>query len=170
MEHVKDALKDAYLDPKYLDLELTESVLMQHAESTIHALGQLKDIGLRLAVDDFGTGYSSLSYLTRFPIDSLKLDKSFVRNIIAKSNDAIVISAVIGLAKSLKQTIVAEGVETTEQLDFLQNQGCDEGQGYYFCRPSPAPQFANLLKMSYQQLVVRDGVIPFHRSSIGLNR
>ena len=98
-------------------------------------LRQLKAIGLRLAVDDFGTGYSSLSYLTRFPIDSLKLDQSFVRNIIANSNDAIVISAVISMAKSLKQSVVAEGVETVEQLAFLQAHGCEEGQGYYFSRP-----------------------------------
>ena len=131
---------------------------MQHAESTIRVLGQLKDIGLRLAVDDFGTGYSSLSYLTRFPIDSLKLDRSFVHNIITKSNDAIVISAVIGMAKSLKQIIVAEGVESKEQLAFLQAHGCDEGQGYYFSRPASAQQFATLLEMPCQQLVANHGV------------
>jgi|HubBroStandDraft_6_1064221.scaffolds.fasta_scaffold21583_2 diguanylate cyclase (GGDEF)-like protein/PAS domain S-box-containing protein len=169
LEHVQVALKDTCLEPRYLELELTESVLMQHAESTIHVLGRLKDIGLRLAVDDFGTGYSSLSYLTRFPIDSLKLDQSFVHNIIAKSNDAIVISAVIGMAKSLKQRIVAEGVETIEQLAFLQAHGCDEGQGYYFSRPTAAPQFASLLEMPCQQLIVNNGVIPFHRDT-RLNR
>jgi diguanylate cyclase (GGDEF)-like protein/PAS domain S-box-containing protein len=165
LEHVQVALKDACLDPRFLDLELTETVLMQHAESTIYVLGQLKNIGLRLAVDDFGTGYSSLSYLTRFPIDALKLDQSFVRNIIAKSNDAIVISAVINMAKNLKQSIIAEGVETPEQLAFLQAHGCDEGQGYYFSRPTPAQQLANLLKMPSRRLFENKGVIPFHHST-----
>jgi diguanylate cyclase (GGDEF)-like protein len=165
LEHVQVALKDSCLDSKYLDLELTETVLMQHAESTIYVLGQLKHIGLRLAVDDFGTGYSSLSYLTRFPIDSLKLDQSFVHNIIAKSNDEIVIRAVIGMAKSLKQIIVAEGVETMEQLAFLQAHGCDEGQGYYFSRPTSPQQFAGLLEMPRQQLIVNNGVIPFHHDA-----
>jgi diguanylate cyclase (GGDEF)-like protein len=165
LEHVQVALKDTCLEPRYLDLELTETVLMQHAESTIYLLGQLKHIGLRLAVDDFGTGYSSLSYLTRFPIDSLKLDQSFVHNIIAKSNDEIVIRAVIGMAKSLKQIIVAEGVETMEQLAFLQAHGCDEGQGYYFSRPTSPQQFAGLLEMPRQQLIVNNGVIPFHHDA-----
>jgi predicted signal transduction protein with EAL and GGDEF domain len=165
LEHIQVALEETCLDPRYLDLELTETVLMQHAESTICVLRQLKNMGLRLAVDDFGTGYSSLSYLTRFPIDSLKLDQSFVRNIIAQSNDAIVISAVIGMAKSLKQSIVAEGVESKEQLAFLQAHGCDEGQGYYFSRPASAQQFATLLEMPCQQLVANNGVIPFHHDT-----
>jgi EAL domain-containing protein (putative c-di-GMP-specific phosphodiesterase class I) len=119
---------------------------MQQAESTTYVLGQLKAIGVRLAADDFGTGYSSLSYLTRFPIDSLKLDQSFVHNIIAKSNDAIIISAIISMAKCLKQSVVAEGGETIEQLAFLQAHGCDEGQGYYFSRPVVVQQFAKLLE------------------------
>jgi diguanylate cyclase (GGDEF)-like protein/PAS domain S-box-containing protein len=165
LEHVQVALKETCLDPKYLDLELTETVLMQHAESTIYVLGQLKDIGLRLAVDDFGTGYSSLSYLTRFPIDSLKLDQSFVHNIITKSNDAIVISAVIGMAHNLKQSIVAEGVESKEQVAFLQAHGCDEGQGYYFSRPASAQRFAPLLEMPCQQLIANNGVIAFHHDT-----
>jgi EAL domain-containing protein (putative c-di-GMP-specific phosphodiesterase class I) len=158
-------MKDTYLDSRYLELELTESVLMQHAESTTYVLGQLKAIGVRLAVDDFGTGYSSLSYLTRFPIDSLKLDQSFVQNIIANSTNAIVISAVINLAKNLKQRVIAEGVETIEQLAFLQAHDCDEGQGYYFSRPMPAQPFANLLRMPCQQLFGNNGVIPFHHNA-----
>jgi len=165
LEHVQAALKDTCLDPRYLELELTETVLMRHAESTTYMLGKLKAIGVRLAVDDFGTGYSSLSYLTRFPIDSLKLDQSFVRNIIANSNDAIVIRSVISMAKSLKQSVIAEGVETAEQLAFLQAHGCDEGQGYYFSRPTPAQQFANLLAMPCQQLFGNNGVIPFHHDT-----
>ena len=146
LEGVQAALKNARLDPRYLELELTETVLMRHAESTAYALGQLKAIGVRLAVDDFGTGYSSLSYLTRFPIDALKLDQSFVHDIIASSDDAIVVSAVISMGKSLKHRVIAEGVETLEQLAFLQAHGCDEGQGYYFSRPVAAQQFAKLLE------------------------
>jgi EAL domain-containing protein (putative c-di-GMP-specific phosphodiesterase class I) len=165
LEHVQAALEATCLDPRYLELELTETVLMRHAESTTYMLGKLKSIGVRLAVDDFGTGYSSLSYLTRFPIDSLKLDQSFVRNILTGSNDAIVISSVISMAKGLKQSVIAEGVETTEQLAFLQAHGCDEGQGYYFSRPATPQHFANLLEMPYQQLVVNNGVIPFHHDT-----
>jgi diguanylate cyclase len=138
---------------------------MRHTESTTYTLGRLKAIGVRLTVDDFGTGYSSLSYLTRFPIDSLKLDQSFVHNIITGSNDAIVISSVISMAKSLRQSVIAEGVETMEQLAFLQAHGCDEGQGYYFSRPAAAHQFANLLEMPRQQLIANNGVIPFHHDT-----
>src|SRR5216684_1513077 len=145
LEGVQVALKNTCLDPSFLELELTETVLMQHAESSACALGQLKAIGVRLAVDDFGTGYSSLSYLTRFPIDALKLDQSFVRDI-SSTDDAIVVRAVISMGKSLKHTIIAEGVETPEQLAFLQAHGCDEGQGYYFSRPVGAQQFAKLLE------------------------
>jgi EAL domain-containing protein (putative c-di-GMP-specific phosphodiesterase class I) len=119
---------------------------MRHAGSTAYALGQLKAIGVRLAVDDFGTGYSSLSYLTRFPIDTLKLDQSFVHDMVSSSDDAIVVSAVIGMGKSLKHRVIAEGVETLEQLAFLQTHGCDEGQGYYFNRPVVAQQFGKLLE------------------------
>ena len=145
-KNVQVTLKNTFLDPRYLELELTETVLMRHAESTAYALGQLKAIGVRLAVDDFGTGFSSLSYLTRFPIDTLKLDQSFVHDITADSHDAIVVSAVISMGKSLKHRVIAEGVETLEQLRFLQAHGCDEGQGYYFSRPVVAQQFVTLLE------------------------
>ena len=170
LEHVQVVLKDTRLAPRYLELELTETVLMRHAESTTYMLGQLKAIGVRLAVDDFGTGYSSLSYLTRFPIDSLKLDQSFVRNIVTGTNDAIVISSVIRMAKSLKQGVIAEGVETIEQLAFLRAHGCDEGQGYYFSRPAAAQQFVHLLEMPSQQLFGNNGVIPFHHDTRGHRR
>jgi diguanylate cyclase (GGDEF)-like protein/PAS domain S-box-containing protein len=146
LKGVQAALKITCLDPQYLELELTETVLMRHAESTGYALGQLKAIGVRLAVDDFGTGYSSLSYLTRFPIDALKLDQSFVHDIGSNSEDAIVVGAVISMGKSLKHKVIAEGVETREQLAFLQHHGCDEGQGYYFGRPVVPHQFAKLLE------------------------
>jgi diguanylate cyclase (GGDEF)-like protein/PAS domain S-box-containing protein len=145
-EGVRVALKKNHLDPKFLELELTETVLMRHAESTASALDQLKGIGVRLAVDDFGTGHSSLSYLTRFPIDTLKLDQSFVRDVFACGGDAIVVCAVIGMGNSLKHRVVAEGVETFAQMEFLQTHGCEEGQGYYFSRPVPASEFAELLE------------------------
>jgi len=146
LEGVQVALKNACLDPRYLELELTETVLMRHAESAAHAIEQLKAIDVRLAVDDFGTGYSSLSYLTRFPTDALKVDQSFVHDIIVSAHDAIVVSAIISMGKSLKHRVIAEGVETPEQLAFLQAHGCDEGQGYYFSRPLVAKQFAKLLE------------------------
>src|ERR1700737_3608442 len=133
-------------------------ILMRHAVSTANTLEKLKAIGVRLAVDDFGTGYSSLSYLTRFPIDALKLDQSFVREIMASSDDAIVVSAVISSGKSLKHRVIAEGVETIEQLAFLQAHGCDEGQGYYFSRPVVAEQFANYLQTQSQELFGHNGV------------
>ena len=145
-EGVQAALKNTFLGPGYLELELTETVLMRHAESTAYALEQLKAIGVRLAVDDFGTGFSSLSYLRRFPIDSLKLDRSFVQEITADADDAIIVSAVISMGKSLKHRIIAEGVETLEQLAFLQAHGCNEGQGYFFSKPVAAQQFAKLLE------------------------
>ena len=146
LEGVQAALNESRLDPRYLELELTETVLMRHAESTAFALDRLRAIGVRLAIDDFGTGYSSLSYLTRFPIDALKLDQSFVRGVIASPDDAVIVIAVIGMGQSLRHRVIAEGVETPEQLAFLQVHGCDEGQGHYFSRPVMAPQFAQLLQ------------------------
>jgi diguanylate cyclase (GGDEF)-like protein/PAS domain S-box-containing protein len=145
-ESVHAALKHTDLDPKFLELEITEAVLMQNGASTSSALAELKAIGVRLAVDDFGTGYSSLSYLTRFSIDALKLDQSFVHNIILNLNDAVVVKTIINMGQNLKLRVIAEGVETQEQFAFLQGAGCDEGQGYYFRRPVNAYQFAKLLK------------------------
>jgi len=148
LQGVKTILEDTRLEPRYLELELTESVLMRHAEFTAPALRKLKAMGVRLAVDDFGTGYSSLSYLKQFPIDTLKVDQSFVHEIAADTDDATIISAVINMSRGLKNRVVAEGVETPEQVEFLQAHGCDEGQGSYFSHPVPAPQFAKLLETS----------------------
>ena len=119
---------------------------MQHVESTALTLGELRAMGVQLAVDDFGTGYSSLSHLRQFPINSLKIDKSFAQGITSEHDDAPIISAVISMGRSLKQRVIAEGVETREQLAFLQSRDCDEGQGYYFSRPVVAEQFAKLLE------------------------
>jgi diguanylate cyclase (GGDEF)-like protein/PAS domain S-box-containing protein len=146
LENLRAILKDTRLDPRYLELELTESVLMQHVESSASVLNTLKSIGVRLAVDDFGTGYSSLTYLKKFPIDSLKIDQSFVHDITADTDDATIVSAVITMAKTLKHCVIAEGVETEEQVSFLQAHGCDEAQGYYFSKAVVAHEYAKLLE------------------------
>ena len=143
---VRTALSNSGLEPRYLELELTESVLMRHAESSACVLQELKGVGVRLAMDDFGTGYSSFNYLTRFAIDALKLDLTFVHDIASSPDGARRINALIGMGKSLNHTIIAEGVETLEQSEFLRKYGCDEAQGYFFGRPMSAIQFENLLK------------------------
>lgn len=162
LENLRAVLKDTDLDPCYLELELTETVLMQHVESTASVLSALKSIGVRLAVDDFGTGYSSLSYLKRFPIDSLKIDQSFVQGITSATDDAPIVRAVITMAKSLKQRVIGEGVETEEQMAFLQAHGCDEGQGYYFSRPITARQFATLLETRIASFMPPSGLDSGH--------
>ncbi len=135
-------LNETGLDPRNLELELTESCLMQDTEPTMVALHALKNLGVQIAIDDFGTGYSSLNYLRHFPIDALKIDKSFVKDIESNGGEAIV-SAVIAMGRSLKHRVVAEGVETRQQLAFLQSHRCAEGQGYYFGRPMVAENFAS---------------------------
>jgi diguanylate cyclase (GGDEF)-like protein/PAS domain S-box-containing protein len=143
---VEKALAESGLPPQYLELEITESVAMQHAESTEQTLGVLRDMGVRLSIDDFGTGYSSLSYLKRFPINKLKLDQSFVRDIISDPDDAAISMAIIALAHGLKLDVIAEGVETESQLSFLRSHGCDAIQGYYFSRPVAPEQMEQLLR------------------------
>jgi diguanylate cyclase (GGDEF)-like protein/PAS domain S-box-containing protein len=134
------------VEPSNLELELTESVLMQDAESTVAVLSALKAMGVRLAIDDFGTGYSSFTYLRRYPMDALKIHRSFVEDITVDPRDATIVSAMIHIGKSLNQRVIAEGVETLAQLNFLESQGCGEGQGYYFSRPVPAAQAGRLLE------------------------
>lgn len=138
-------LKETGLPAHFLELELTESVLMHDAESSANVLEALKSMGVHLAIDDFGTGYSSLSYLKRFPIDTLKIDQSFVRNLAIDANDATIVSAVIGMGINLQQRVIAEGVETHEQLAFLRARQCLGGQGFLFSSPLPAADFARLL-------------------------
>jgi diguanylate cyclase (GGDEF)-like protein/PAS domain S-box-containing protein len=146
VEHVRTILSDTGLEARYLELELTEGVLMEDAESAASVLRELKKMGVQLAVDDFGTGYSSLSYLRQFPIDVLKIDRSFVQQISADPEDSTIVSAIINMGKSLKHLVVAEGIETQQQRAYLQTQHCAEGQGYLFSRPMAAAQFAQLLQ------------------------
>jgi EAL domain-containing protein (putative c-di-GMP-specific phosphodiesterase class I) len=152
LKNIVDILKETCLDPRYLEIELTESVLMAQIENTNIVLRALKNLGVQVAIDDFGTGWSSLSYLRHFPIDALKVDKSFVQEITSVSSAAPIVSAVISLGRSLKHRVVAEGVETRDQLAFLQAEDCGEGQGYYFSRPLFAPQFARVLETGTTQV------------------
>lgn len=145
VDGIEQTLKQTGLEPALLELEITEGVLMQNIETTVNALTRLKVMGVRLAIDDFGTGYSSLSYLRRFPIDVLKIDQSFIRGLSSDSNDAALVSAIISLGRSLKLTIIAEGVETLEQLDFLKAHQCEEGQGFYFSKAVEPDAFVRYL-------------------------
>ncbi|MBM4124825.1 MAG: EAL domain-containing protein, partial [Nitrospira sp.] len=141
---VQQILRNTAMPPECLDLELTEGILMRDAAATIKTLQRLKQLGLALAIDDFGTGYSSLSYLKRFPLDTLKIDRAFIRDVTNNADDAAITTAIIAMAHSLKLRVMAEGVETDAQLAFLREQGCDELQGYLVSKPIPAqdlPQF-----------------------------
>ena len=149
---VRDALSEAGLDPAYLELELTESAVMQDAESSIQVLRQLSGLGVRISVDDFGTGYSSLSYLRRLPLDKLKIDRSFIREVAASRDDAEIVRAIVSLAHSLHLKVIAEGVETEEQLDFLRGLGCDQYQGFHCSPPVPADEFEQMMRMPGAEL------------------
>jgi len=155
LEGVFSILEDTGLHPRFLELELTESVLMKRPESTASVLRALRAKGVQVAVDDFGTGYSSLSYLQKFSIDALKIDQSFVRRITTAPTETTIVTAVISMARSLKLRVVAEGVETLKELEFLQAHQCDEAQGYYFSRPVPAEQFAKLLETGISETLHR---------------
>ena len=139
-------LGETGLDPRSLEVELTESVLMKNAESAAAILLALRGRGVRVSIDDFGTGYSSLSYLDKFAVDALKIDQSFVSEITSAQDEASIVTAVISMSRSLKLRVIAEGVETAEQLAFLQAHDCDEAQGYFFSRPVPPEQFGGLLR------------------------
>lgn len=146
VKNIARILSDTHLEPEYLELEITESYAMQNADFTIGVLRDLKKMGVRVSIDDFGTGYSSLSYLKQFPIDTLKIDRSFVRDLSAVTSDAAIADAVIALAHSLKLLVVAEGVETPEQLAILRRHRCDRMQGYLFSPPVPSEKFEQLLR------------------------
>jgi predicted signal transduction protein with EAL and GGDEF domain len=140
-----NALAASGLAAGRLDLEITESVLLQDETHTIAILHQLRDIGVQISMDDFGTGYSSLAYLRNFPFDKIKIDRSFVRDMLVRKDCQAIVHAVVGLARSLGITTIIEGIETKEQLDTAKADGCDEGQGYLFSKPMPEGQVAEFL-------------------------
>lgn len=146
IEMVKQALHDAQLDPKYLQLEITESKIMKNPVSAIASLNELKEMGIRIALDDFGTGHSSLSYLRQIPLDYVKIDRSFVGSIETSPHDTTIIKSIIALAHSLNFRVIAEGVETEQQMNFLCEHACDQVQGFLFSRPVPAEEFSHILK------------------------
>jgi diguanylate cyclase (GGDEF)-like protein/PAS domain S-box-containing protein len=145
VEMVRSALDDVKLDASYLELEITETTAMQNAEVTVDVLRALRDIGVGISIDDFGMGYSSLNYLKRFPITAVKIDRAFVRDLATDEGDAAIVSAVIGMARSLRLRVIAEGVETAEQFAFLRSRNCDEAQGFYFSRPMPPEELSRTL-------------------------
>ncbi|HET9095995.1 MAG TPA: EAL domain-containing protein [Candidatus Baltobacteraceae bacterium] len=145
IKQVEEALSASNLDPADLDFEITETIAMHNAEESVGVMRQLKSLGIGLSLDDFGTGYSSLSYLKRFPIDVLKIDKSFVRDIPEDANDLAIVSAIIAMSHALGLKVVAEGVETDAQWHFLRDCGTQFAQGYYFGRPLPASEFEDIL-------------------------
>jgi EAL domain-containing protein (putative c-di-GMP-specific phosphodiesterase class I) len=145
LESVAEALRSSGLAPQYLELEITESVVMQKASEAIVTLEKLAAMGVHISIDDFGTGYSSLSYLKRFPLHTLKIDRSFIRDISEDADDAAIVSAIIAMAHNLRLKVVAEGVENKQQLRHLRLLGGDEYQGYYRSRPVTAAEFEKIL-------------------------
>jgi EAL domain-containing protein (putative c-di-GMP-specific phosphodiesterase class I) len=146
LNSIREAVADSGLDPRFLELELTESAVMLNPEESATILAELNDMGVLVSVDDFGTGYSSMSYLRRFPIDKLKIDRGFVKDLMTRADDASIVQAIISLAHSLRLKVVAEGVETIEQLDSLKSMGCDQYQGFHFSPPLPAGDFGALMR------------------------
>ena len=145
MEKVKRILDETKMDPSFLDLELTESTLMYDPERSAITLKELRQLGVKISIDDFGTGYSSLNYLKRFDVSSVKIDKSFVKDITTNLDDAAISKAVIAMAHGLGLNVLAEGVETIEQLEMLNELDCDNIQGYFINKPMPAEEFTRIL-------------------------
>jgi EAL domain-containing protein (putative c-di-GMP-specific phosphodiesterase class I) len=143
---VARALAEHQVPPEYLEIEVTESLMLVDSPVSIEIAHALNDMGVRLTIDDFGTGYSSLSYLKRLPIGALKIDRSFVRDLEIDADDEAIVSAIVALAHSLKLKVVAEGVETEAQLAMLRARGCDEYQGFLTSKAVPADEFANILR------------------------
>jgi EAL domain-containing protein (putative c-di-GMP-specific phosphodiesterase class I) len=145
LKKLSELLEEYELSPDYFALEITEAVIMSHANQTINLMNEFKQQGFKFAVDDFGTGYSSLTYLTKFPIDTLKIDMSFIKNLAFSKSDRAIVRTIIELGKNLDLEVIAEGVETQEQYDILSEMGCDAIQGYIFSRPLEAEELAPLL-------------------------
>jgi EAL domain-containing protein (putative c-di-GMP-specific phosphodiesterase class I) len=144
MDDIHEILHETRLPPRLLELEITEGVLMENVHANLDLLQRLQAADVHLSIDDFGTGYSSMSYLKRFPIDQLKIDRSFVHDV--PGDGEAIATAIIAMAHSLDLTVVAEGVETVEQLEFLRRAGCDIMQGYYFAKPMPGKELTELLR------------------------
>lgn len=142
---VAQILNETKLDPRLLELELTENILMHDIDQVIVQLQQLSDLGVAISIDDFGTGFSSLSYVKRLPVDRLKIDQSFIRDVVSDTSDRAIVAAIVNLAHSLRMEVVAEGVETVEQLEYVRGAGCDAVQGYYCGRPMAAAQFEDFI-------------------------
>jgi EAL domain-containing protein (putative c-di-GMP-specific phosphodiesterase class I) len=143
---VRDTLDDTSLRPDQLELEVTESTIMEDIETTVSTLERLKDLGIELAIDDFGTGYSSLQYLKRFPIHRLKVDRSFIMHVTQDPDDAVIAKTIISLGHNLGLKVLAEGVEEAEHVEFLREEGCDEAQGYHYAKPMPEEEFMDYIK------------------------
>jgi EAL domain-containing protein (putative c-di-GMP-specific phosphodiesterase class I) len=159
VESIALALRETKLAPEYLEIELTESLVMADVDRAIGILRELKALGVKLSIDDFGTGYSSLSYLKRFPIDVLKIDRSFVNDITIDPDDAAIVASIISLAHSLRLQVIAEGVETEEQLSYLRQHDCDQIQGYFFSRPITAQAFTKMLEDGQRLQVETTGTL-----------
>ena len=158
---VADVLRETGLPARFLEIELTESAVMHDADQFIAMLTDLKTLGVQIALDDFGAGYSSLSYLKRIPVDRLKVDRSFVQDIATDADDATIVRTIIALGHNLGLRVVAEGVETLEQIEFLRANDCDELQGYYFAKPMSAQDLEERLKNAKKRLATsREGLPP----------
>jgi EAL domain-containing protein (putative c-di-GMP-specific phosphodiesterase class I) len=146
VELVVQVLEETGLPAEALELEITETTAMQNLERTVHILNRLHEVGVRIAIDDFGTGYSSLIYLRQFPISTLKIDRSFIHDILADSDGGSIVEAIISTTHSLQRRVIAEAVETEEQLHFLRSHDCDQVQGFLFSRPVPAGEVVSLVR------------------------
>jgi len=160
LKAIQRVLDETGLDPRFLELELTESLLLSNADVMFSVLHQIRAMGLRLAIDDFGTGYSSLSYLKRFPVSKLKIDSSFIRDVAVDPDDAAITAAIISMAKSLNLKVVAEGVENEAQMSFLRTHQCDGIQGYYFSKPLPVDEVAARLRVEPDECQLRAQASP----------
>jgi EAL domain-containing protein (putative c-di-GMP-specific phosphodiesterase class I) len=167
---IRRVLRETELDPQYLELEPTESLLLSNADVMFSVLQELSEMGLKLAIDDFGTGYSSLSYLRQFPVNKLKIDRSFVRDVAVNPDDAAITTAIIGMAKTLNLRVLAEGVEDEAQMSFLRAHRCDEIQGYYFSHPLLANEVTDKLSNAPIDAVLPSGFrpteVPQHPTSL----
>jgi EAL domain-containing protein (putative c-di-GMP-specific phosphodiesterase class I) len=150
---IRNVLKETGMSPDHLELEVTESVIMQNADFAVSILRGLSDLGIHISIDDFGTGYSSLAHLKRFSVNTLKIDKSFVREVDFSTTDAAIATAIIAMGNSLNMNVIAEGVETQSQYDFLKLNNCDQVQGFLFSRPLPPDELIELLHKNHREML-----------------